>query len=495
MFRNDIWRYGAVDVKDANGLVRHGMVIDVHRPHGLIVDFGYPAHHADLIPFASFVQGRLPAGQPPPGVGGPAQVLYQLSAHHPWCWHPATLLAGGAEYAYAFVEIRLEEGSTVRDVVGWGRVQAPGGMPAWGWEKDSSTMPFKRCCVDLGRAGDPHPAMDALMRRADFAQEWQRVTETIVVRVVGRQVTCLATSVEIPRLITEETFLTRMGILNLERGRKRGRNGECDCRSKRRKGASSPRVVRHSTTCLPTTEPTQEQTTATPADTTGKCYIRRLPVELLSRIFTFLDVNERAAASATCYTWNSVIKSPQLARRLEIDANKCSGAMLAHVMHALVTPSTKTLVVTNLHTERGWFSCPLHIMADILHAKKMKLPRIIVARSRIYLRFALGSERWRPEMATRWAAVCDNLVLEDVTVALSWLDSKSLLTVDMLDDFQWMMDLWVITNHRIRHKIINTQTKNRLAVADIVDTAKLEAQPLTTNLHTEQRRKIKTKNG
>ncbi|XP_055340775.1 uncharacterized protein LOC129589897 [Paramacrobiotus metropolitanus] len=234
MFLKGIWSYGAVDVRDSEGRILHGYVVGTKGKDGLIIDFGYPQHRAVLVPLANFVHGRLSTGSEAPDltVGDTVQVLYQLSPLEPWCWHPATILPEGShqEYCaddYTFVEISVPDGRTVRDVVGWCRLQPTGDMPACHWEKAPQKVPFKRYTVPQGL---PFAQLLTVTQLPDFKAKWKRMTGTIAVDVSARGLICLAPSKEALLSIRCNTAATiyPTGVLGLKalqqnvRKRKRG---------------------------------------------------------------------------------------------------------------------------------------------------------------------------------------------------------------------------------------------------------------------------------
>ncbi|XP_055344038.1 uncharacterized protein LOC129592098 [Paramacrobiotus metropolitanus] len=476
MFLKGIWPYGAVDVRDSQGRILHGYVVDTRGKDGLIVDFDYPQHRAVLVPLANFVDGHLSTGSGDPAltVGDTVQVLYQLSPLEPWCWQPATIVEGGSHhehcaYDYAFVEICMPDGRTVRDTVGWCRVQPTGDMPACHWEKSPNKVPFKRYTVQQALL---FPQLLAVTQLPDFKAKWNRMTETIAVDVTERGgVICLAPSKQaalcIQATVASTIYPTGVFGLNalLQNVRKR----------KREDG----------------TDTTNTSILVGPAKVHAPCAragfrMHGLPVELLARIFSFLNACERVKASATCSGWNTILKSAPLAAWVEIDTNHCSDEMVAGLVDKMVRPTTRTLVITSIDPKDCCIlrPSPIHIVLDILHAKNLKIPWILLASCNIWKSSVLGSQagECRAELSARWSGVCEKLVLKDTVIGVTWVDREEVAISEStmqkwqsgaFDGFIWRFSdggrsEW-ISVHRRKVKIINTQVKRELTVLDLVE--------------------------
>ncbi|XP_055350062.1 uncharacterized protein LOC129596737 isoform X2 [Paramacrobiotus metropolitanus] len=391
MFRKDIWRYGAVTVKTEQDELWHGLVADVNSKHGLTVNFGCPQFQAALVPWANFVQGRTWTPESRLQFGGPALAVYQLTRNVPWRWHRACLLAGSSDYKYAFVELILTDGTVVRDVVGWERVQPLAEMPSCQWDKAPHKAPFKKCWIEL--TGDPQ--LLAVTQRPDFVEHWLSRTGTIARGMRGRSLLCLATSKEIPRLFARESEIAQ--VLSWIG------QAELKARWSRSRQANSVNGT--------DTSPSPGHTIA--IDANCESYTQQLPVEVWARIFSFLNAYERVTASEICYTWNRLLKSPPLAVRVEIDLDQHRGVTVAGMVHHMIMPSTKTLLLTSSDDERRlkqWprdspLPSPLHIVVDVLRAKNLRVPRIVLKRCRIRKHSLLGTANGRSDMAALWCEV------------------------------------------------------------------------------------------
>ncbi|XP_055334976.1 uncharacterized protein LOC129586023 [Paramacrobiotus metropolitanus] len=116
----DVYRWNAVDVENAHGLLERGQVINT-VPRGLLVDFGVPGRRSQFveykkaqhylrsqescIPFSA--DWKAEHSRAPIGI----QVLSRTAADRPWTWNPAVHLLHRVLWdQYACVAIHLDNG-------------------------------------------------------------------------------------------------------------------------------------------------------------------------------------------------------------------------------------------------------------------------------------------------------------------------------------------------------------------------------------------------
>ncbi|XP_055357160.1 uncharacterized protein LOC129602205 [Paramacrobiotus metropolitanus] len=118
-----IYQWNAVDVKNSDGLLERGLVINT-LPRGLLVDFGVPGRRAQFVVlkraqhclssrqqhFAPFSEwdAEYKGWQNNPVVPTGFHVLARTAADRPWTWYPAVFLTRRVLWnKYAYVRIQL----------------------------------------------------------------------------------------------------------------------------------------------------------------------------------------------------------------------------------------------------------------------------------------------------------------------------------------------------------------------------------------------------
>ncbi|XP_055343823.1 uncharacterized protein LOC129591951 [Paramacrobiotus metropolitanus] len=391
MFDSDVWRWGAVDVKGSDGLIRRGMIRDLDPYWGMTVDFDYPDHHADVVPFSRCVTlastGTYTAGDA-------VEVLLRHSPQQPWCWHAATLLAGSWN-TYAFVEVKQGE-ETLREVLALERVRAVAPRVPLRW-KDK----FHKYEVDLPK----NSGLLAVTKEDGFWQRWNDVTGTRGVKIDGEKLVYISAARRAMTKLECTQELHRLTNPPAGRGMKRTANDE---------NIPSPNTLRQFT--LGDFWPSFKALDAPPP-----CINTDLPPEMLSRIFSFLDMDEQIKSRRVCHTWNTMLNSSPISLRAQIDVTNCTDRMLATILHKTVTESTKILVLTGRFEGYDKFSqkahAPFRTAMDMLKAKQIKLSCIVISGRAVWADDLLDySDRQTLKFRTGWRDVCEKLVLEKVGI-------------------------------------------------------------------------------
>ncbi|XP_055331803.1 uncharacterized protein LOC129583839 [Paramacrobiotus metropolitanus] len=143
-----------------------------------------------------------------------------------------------------------------------------------------------------------------------------------------------------------------------------------------------------------------------------------VPVEILTEAFSFLDIFTQLTCRRVCRCWNSVLLSPTAFSTVTINVRRCDNQQLAMVLHKKVTNFTKTvLIVNDGHPQPTATRAPLQILTEMLTAKKVKVPVIIVCRLGMSARSLLDySDPVRLQWRSEWSRVCAKLVLKQVSV-------------------------------------------------------------------------------
>ncbi|XP_055340153.1 uncharacterized protein LOC129589418 [Paramacrobiotus metropolitanus] len=356
MFKKDIWRFGAVDVQDDSGLVRHGVVRAVDAKQGITVDFDCPGHRADLTPFTAFVNGRLSQLSPYIYIvpGDEVQVLFRKSSDQPWCWHPAIFVSDVGVNAFALVEIRLTEANTVREVVALERVQRLGAMRPCKWRPASATFPYQRHCAQL-----PQDFL-ATANMETFLELWRQHTKTLGATVDKNRLSYLAQrGKQLTPWQCADAFRCITDLMH-----KRGIKRSCDDEAET--NTSQQLVLRN----LDSSDEVHNLDLF-------MCY---MPVEILLEILTYLRVADQVKLRRVCSTWDIILKSI-LVSSVVIDRDVHGPETLIPILYKVVTDNTKTLVFvgTDKLARLALLEQPFRIMIDLLVANKVKVPLIIVA--------------------------------------------------------------------------------------------------------------------
>ncbi|XP_055328471.1 uncharacterized protein LOC129581434 [Paramacrobiotus metropolitanus] len=387
MFNSSIWRYGTVDVKGDNGLVRHGIITDLIDPRLFIVNFDYPDHHTEEVSFSQLLLCR--DGSHNIAVGNRVQTLYRTSPNQPWCWHPSTLLAYSFAGRYAIVEIDCDcgdiDGAVLREVVAEECVQAQGEWSALPWTEDC--VRHWKHCVALP---PPNPEVTALAKRNEFWQLWNRKTRTIGVQLDDCRLIYIAPMQDGAAVEDAEcaTLLQRL-------------YGEIASRNSIQIASSA----------------------LTDADTSpAACMNSYLSREILCTIFAFLSIDEQVKFRTVSKSWDALLMSHPVSSRIDIELAdyrlEAHNYRLAVMLHRMVNKSTKTLFITGRSALRLRIGCRNHCLmntiADVLQAKNIRIPLIVISEvSGRYLTFQGDSlSSWFRR--THWKCICLQLLLEKI---------------------------------------------------------------------------------
>ncbi|XP_055347082.1 uncharacterized protein LOC129594421 isoform X1 [Paramacrobiotus metropolitanus] len=271
MFENDlVWCYGAVDVQDDDGSFRHGLIVDVDVARGCFIDFGYPGHHTELIPFHRCF-GRISHYLFAPG--DTVQILWRGSNSEAFRWYPATVIAG-SYHTFAVVEAQ-RQGKIVKEVARRMWIMPSGERPSF--ELNS----YKRLSMPLSW-------ITAVLAKARSKQDfwwWNREHghsfNTIFVKVESRKLLYIAQGdesrrwnfwglVEVFRIMAKRTTTYEL------------RNGKRYLERERDKPIAFKSFLATISTTLYQHQP---------------CINTCIPVEVFHRIFSFLEFQDELNSS------------------------------------------------------------------------------------------------------------------------------------------------------------------------------------------------------
>ncbi|XP_055351580.1 uncharacterized protein LOC129597905 [Paramacrobiotus metropolitanus] len=373
MFQRNIWRYGSVEVVDAKGLARHGMIIDVDKERDFTIDFDYTGHHAEKVSNRKYKISRgapfthsssLEEDQVP-------RALFQSSPDHPWCWHPCTVLL--QSFSFSIVEINLGD-RVVRDVLPWNRLRVvnpvqcdPGGITNQ-YVKHSVRLPDSEGLRDI-------------MKRNGFKRQWHQQTGTIFVK-------------------TDETRLFYIAPADHAMTRP-----ECDHQLRLARQHLGVQKM--------------------PCDDAES--VNQLLPQTLSEILSLLDVHEQANCRRVCRHWNSIAASLET-EFVEIHLAKCQADVLASVAWLLYNKVTKDTKILKFTKQQSGQSLPSDyndrlfdinpgFVQDILAIKNLVVPVIAIAHVAIFVHNLLDySDEQGMKIAQCFGDVCNQLVLQQVEV-------------------------------------------------------------------------------
>ncbi|XP_055348400.1 uncharacterized protein LOC129595420 [Paramacrobiotus metropolitanus] len=468
MFRKHIWRYGVVDVRDGNGLVRHGVIVDLVEDGGdLIVDFGYDGHHDERVPLTSCVafQQEFPYGMHfgsrKPAIGQAVQVLHQRSSDQPWCWYPGRLLVQvddhslgeGYMHAHSLVKVVIDGEPSV-EFVDTHRIQVAtecsltdkalrvARSSRFHDKFPRQNLHFRKYRLETKF----YPGICQLAETPGFRDTWSKLTNTMFVRIEVlpdvQLITHYITSSKYKREIAEEDclkVLRKMDFLfgyHQKRRQKRVREyDQEDSGEKQQKTKNN--------------NPSEifSQTKDSENDCLSTTALSHLPPELLTEILGYLCAERRTRCRRVCHGWDSIITcSPSV--RIEFDgASPGMRIALAWALYKTFSTATNVRVLTVSHCAR-WIRYENIVpeVAAILNAMQVTVPVIVLTHMSAEYRDV------RPEPPPRerqpvwsWRAVCRKLVLADVDLVMPEKCSREEVLTDLRGFRHLKGGLWLKT--------------------------------------------------
>ncbi|XP_055330933.1 uncharacterized protein LOC129583239 [Paramacrobiotus metropolitanus] len=382
MFEKNVWRYGAVDVQYDNGLMLHGLISDVDKVRGFIVNFGCPSQNADFIPRAKCSDQVKKTEFT---IADRVETLCQPAADQPWRWYPSKLL-NDPQQGYAFVDIEMG-GIVVRKVVPVERVR-----------KICSTTPLKvvrKYHKHAVRLSEKQREMLSA-RPKEFFEKWNKCTKTFGLRAEEGMLVYISTKTTpvADKDSKRHLFYIDSELRNsVSRGVKRNNVGE---------------IVTAS-----------DESTVAP----GKSQLSIntcLAAELLCEIFSYVDVFQHAKVRRVCRVWEAALQLSPPVPSVVIPGSHYDGHRLASVLSETVTRSTKLLALTNKHRLAPRYDDSigrLRTVIAMLKAMKIRIPVIVVSDSIVWGNLLLDySDPKRLAFYPQWRDVCEKLVLKEVAV-------------------------------------------------------------------------------
>ncbi|XP_055343927.1 uncharacterized protein LOC129592012 [Paramacrobiotus metropolitanus] len=401
MFKKDVWRAGAVDVLvETNGIrsLHHGFIADMDPEH-LVIDFGFPGHRSDVIPFSKC---RDRGYTDSIFVGNKVRALSQRSADQPWRWYPAKLLAYERQ-EFAFVEMEVD-GVLVRDVLPTDRVENAVELENF----QSEMRTYYKYSVELPNDQE----LISLTERPRFGIWWNREADTIAVKRIAGTLSYLTVN---------ETMLSTTqctSFLHAVRGLLIGPDEWKP--AKRPFQAAFPHGKKRSKSevLMPMALP--------PANIQGFTIADVLP-EVVLEILSDIDITNQQRCRRVCRTWNHLLTSPVVIK-IDIDnlpmrspAVFGSGCQRENVHIPLslcktAGPATKVLIITGQYFGK-WQYAPFRSVTAMLKAMNVFVPMIVINRRTIWASDLLEySDPLRVYLRPEWLDVCGKLALINVDV-------------------------------------------------------------------------------
>ncbi|XP_055353873.1 uncharacterized protein LOC129599618 [Paramacrobiotus metropolitanus] len=340
-------RWCAIDVFDdeEHGRIRRGIVRDLLPYQGFIVDFHYPGHDAEFIPFtahiifshtifAAFLGQVQRTGSYHTGL--PVESLMRLSPTDPWCWYPSTLLAGGSLATYAVVDIECE-GKSIRRVLEVGRVRRRSQKPS------PPRVTNKGCVAEIQkyrvRLPIKSPRDVGVAGVEEFVELWEEMTDTRVVTLDTEKWTLEYLSESWDELRTSQITDTL-----------RRMKAKCAAAENR----SSPHGYQQS--------PEDQQMISRPPSSLSLISedddidppITMLDMMSMSEIFSHLNVDEQMTCRRVCHAWNDLLTSPHLYVHIDLgDPRLHSRARLPSLSHGHLPDGVGFYEVPGDHRRAG----------------------------------------------------------------------------------------------------------------------------------------------
>ncbi|XP_055343845.1 uncharacterized protein LOC129591967 isoform X2 [Paramacrobiotus metropolitanus] len=234
------------------------------------------------------------------------------------------------------------------------------------------------------------PDLLAIVNGKALFEVWNAKTRTIAVGVEGNTLVYLAFAVQ-PKAMRRETFLKHLTDVRkiLENGRSstEGKDEQNDLSSV----ATKPVRINN-----------------------GVGLVKQRAV-----LWLLNSQRDQINSRQVCASWNAILKSRPVLSQVQIDLRDGRAQELVAAMEKLISASTKTLVMRRAGFTRAGFSgpfshLPCRVVMTLLKARKIKLPTVIVA--------DLNDLRFFHPTALRfgWEEICDRLVMENITLSLSF---------------------------------------------------------------------------
>ncbi|XP_055327414.1 uncharacterized protein LOC129580772 [Paramacrobiotus metropolitanus] len=340
MFSNNrIWCYGAVDVKDDDGFFRHGMITDMDMPRGFIIDFGYPDHHAELIPFhrcfGKISHNRFAARNT-------VQILWRGSVNEAYRWYPAIVIAGSS-YTVPFV-VTQRHGEIVKEVV----------RRSWMMQlEERPPIKLQKFNRHSSSAGWIATVLGQARSREDL-QFWNRqqgIRDTTILVKLERgkliYISCFpeAYSFWDPLEIFQSMMAKRKTVKELKKASK-------------------------------STTPYNYQA----------CINACLPAETFRQIFFFLEFPDQLNCRRVCSSWHHILTSAPTCLQLDFNLQKNMywAEGLALTFDRNISQSTRNIILSS-NSERTYHSAnPTGILIVLLKAKNIKVQTITVSNLHIW---------------------------------------------------------------------------------------------------------------
>ncbi|XP_055348403.1 uncharacterized protein LOC129595423 [Paramacrobiotus metropolitanus] len=485
MFKKDVWCYAAVDVQDDNGLIRHGMVIDLIEDGGdLIVDFGYTGHHAERIPLSrcvAFTNNDYRRSR----VDIAVQFLSQRNPDQPWCWHPAKLVVRVSDvYSYALVEVDID-GQSTRVFVDGDRIRVTvevcplmqKAMLGAGTQRTrfydkfpKRQLHFHKRRVELGW----YPDVLAVARKLGFREAWNRLTNTMFVHFEAQQHQIILHYISaLKRQYVMDAAKCKEYLDHIKRSldykhRKREiridacRQSEKQCKRQKMTadaGSGIRRSHRYNA---------QSLQGLTSGDASDETTLRYLPLEVLSEALSYLVVERKVMC--VCRDWDAlVIHSRSALIELEPLSTHINTTLAWMLYGTAVTwsISIRWLIVTIPRRHRCRFVSRhlVPVVHKLLIALRIKASIILLS----YMKGA-GYDDFLPpfhseQVQSPWFPICKKLLLVVVELSLP----SNCYKADVVTAFRnfgslygvWVADKWGDEFLQITQSILFTTDAKR----------------------------------
>ncbi|XP_055351895.1 uncharacterized protein LOC129598152 [Paramacrobiotus metropolitanus] len=411
MFENSqVWPYGAVDVRDGDGSFRHGLVIALIPEKGFLVDFGYRSHEAEFVSFSRCFGNEYN----PLACKKAVEILWRGSKKDAWRWYPATIVAGSL-YTFTMVEM-YRKGKLVREVVRkWDLQRA----------EDRPLLDLNRYRLHSVKLNLPLKILAQKRSREDF-RWWNRI--------YGRSANVILQNVEHGRLFyissRSKEYFSPSDFWKLAKV------------FRRMATRSAPRqMLSRFPHCISENVPVdtgrrfidrkfllnfcQRGQKSGNLEAHLPCIDKVLPVELIGRIFSFLELRTRVKCRLVCKSWLNVLTFAPACAVVQIDLLLYYNDELSRALDRNITATTKKLILFSTAQDSN-ASDPLTTVIGLLKLKGIRIHTICIAHFDVWTNDVLAfSSELNLKVRSEWSDVCDRLVLDDVRVyGLAYLDEE-----------------------------------------------------------------------
>ncbi|XP_055348198.1 uncharacterized protein LOC129595274 [Paramacrobiotus metropolitanus] len=341
-----LWRRGRRSSEVDDGSFRHGLITDMDASEGFIVNFGYPDHRAEPIPFHRCFEHtayfRFAAGDT-------VHILWRGSDNEAFRWYLARVIAGSS-YTFAYVETQ-RQGEIVREVVKRSWIMASGErrplMLSW-YKQHSSSACWIVSLFALARS------------RKDF--EWwnhEHGRDKILVKVMTGKLIYINCYDH-----CGWSFWETIGIFRMMARRKKLDEND---RNAGKKGHGKRFFFK---SCLASRSRTRYHYQS--------CINTCLPIEVFRQVFFFLDFWEQLNCRIVCRSWHTLLTTVPTCLRTEFNLQEYENDELACVFDKDISQSTRHIILTGNGQQASRSTDPIAVLIDLLKAKSIKLQSIAI---------------------------------------------------------------------------------------------------------------------